>query len=141
MIIFIYSCSTLHLLEFFMLYQRDIRPVVLSLLCALMVVLFNAYLSAHLAAYLSIQSFETTGDWQANLTISKDKTLPLIIHLKQDDGKLSGYLESPTTDRFDQQAQAITGSFIEGSFIQTLTFHFIEQSISSHFEDVVVGPF
>ena len=67
--------------------------------------------------------------------------MPLIIHLKQDDGELSGSLESLTTDKFDQQAQAITDTFIEGSFIQTLTFHFIEQSISSHFEDVVVGPF
>ncbi|MGK0380560.1 MAG: hypothetical protein ACI8QG_000303 [Flavobacteriales bacterium] len=64
-----------------MFYQRDIRPVVLSLLCALVAGLFSTHLSAHPFAYLSFQSFETTGDWQASLAISKDKTLPLIIHL------------------------------------------------------------
>jgi hypothetical protein len=134
------------------------KAILLPFLTSLLFILYSAQISA--------QSFETTGDWQATLTISKDKTLPLIIHLEQDDGENIGYLDSPTTGKFDepltlvkvegnkiifeidswnvhfegefnQKKQTIEGTFIEGSFVHSLTFHFIEQSTSNHIDDIV----
>lgn len=141
-----------------MIYQHFLKALTFSFLCSLPFVFYSAHISA--------QSFETAGDWQAVLNISKDKSLPLIIHLDEDDGEISGYLDSPTTGKFEQaltfikvegralvfeidswnlhfegefnqQEHAIIGTFIEGSFVQPLTFHFIEQSTSNDVDDVV----
>jgi hypothetical protein len=141
-----------------MTYQKFFKVIILPFLSSLLFVSYSAHLSA--------QSFDTVGDWQATLTISKEKLVPLIIHLELDDDEIIGYLDSPTTGKFDQpltlvkvegdklifeidswnvhfegefnqQKQEIIGTFIEGSFVQSLTFNFIEQSISNHIDDVV----
>jgi hypothetical protein len=126
------------------------------------IILFFVFYSAQISA----QSFEIAGDWQATLTISKEKVVPLIIHLELDDDEISGYLDSPAAGKFDQplslvkveddkltfeiaswnvhfegefnqQSRSIIGTFIEGSFVQSLTFNFIEQSTSNQINDVV----
>ncbi len=139
-------------------YQKLRKAIILPFVTSLLF-LFNCTL-------LSAQSFDIVGDWQATLTVSKDKMVPLIIHLELDEDEISGYLDSPSTGKFDQpltlikvesdklifeidswnvhfegefnkQKQHIIGTFIEGSFVQSLTFNFIEQSTSNHIDDVV----
>jgi hypothetical protein len=145
-------------MEYSMTYQNLCKVIILPLLSSLLFVFYSGDTNA--------RSVKITGDWQANLTISKDKVLPLLIHLETDDGEISGYLDSPTMGKFDQpltlvkvegnkfvfeidswnvhfegefnqQKKEIIGTFIEGSFVQSLTFNFIEQSTSSHIDDVV----
>jgi hypothetical protein len=118
------------------------------------------------SAQISAKPFDVEGDWQARLTISKDKVIPLIIHLELDDNEINGYLDSPTSNKFDQpltlvkfegdklifeldswnvhfegklnqDKREIVGTFIEGSFVKSLTFTFIEQSTSNDINNVV----
>jgi len=139
-------------------YQKLSKAITLPFVACLLFV-FNC-------THLSAQSFNIIGDWQATLTVSKEKMVPLIIHLELDEDEISGYLDSPSTGKFDQpltltkvegdklifeidswnvhfegefnkQKQQIIGTFIEGSFVQSLTFNFIEQSTSNHIDDVV----
>lgn len=141
-----------------MIYSKIFKAIILPCLSSLLFIFYSAQISA--------QSFDIVGDWQATLTISKEKVVPLIIHLELDDDEISGYLDSPTTGKFDQpfslikvegdkltfeidswnvhfegeinqQKLSIVGTFIEGSFVQSLTFNFIEQSTSSQIDDVV----
>jgi len=141
-----------------MIYQNLFKAITLPFTLSLLFIFSSADISA--------QAYNTLGDWQANLTISKDKIVPLIIHLELEDKEINGYLDSPTTGKFDQafslievednklvfeidswnvhfegelnkQKQEIKGTFIEGNFVQSLTFNFIEQSISNQIDDVV----
>jgi len=141
-----------------MSYQKLFKAIALPFLASLLFVFYSGHINA--------QSFNIEGDWQGTLTVSKEKIVPLIIHFELDDGEINGYLDSPNTGKFDhpltlikveadklifevaswnvhfegkfdQQKREIIGTFIEGSFVQSLTFSFIEQSTSNNIDDVV----
>jgi hypothetical protein len=141
-----------------MIYPNLFKVALLAFLSSLVFVLYSSHTNA--------QSLDLSGDWQATLNVSAEKIVPLIIHLELDDGEIIGYLDSTTTGKFDQplslvkvqgnklifeidswsvhfegelnrNERSITGTFIEGSFVQSLTFHYIEQSISNKIDDIV----
>jgi len=141
-----------------MIYPKVVKAIILSCLSSFLLVFYSTQISA--------KSFDIVGDWKATLVISKEKVVPLIIHLELDDDEITGYLDSPNMGKFDQplslieveddklifeiaswnvhfegefshQKRSIIGTFIEGSFVQTLTFNFIEQSTSNQINDVV----
>jgi hypothetical protein len=141
-----------------MISPNILKAIILPALSSLLFVFYSAHICA--------QPLDIVGDWQATLSISKDKEIPLIIHLEFDDNEINGYLDSPTSNKFDQaltlvevkgdnlifeldswnvhfegkinqEKREITGTFIEGSFVKSLTFNFIEQSTSSDINNVV----
>jgi hypothetical protein len=141
-----------------MIYPQIYKAIILPCLSSFLFVFYSTQISA--------QPFDIVGDWQANLVISKEQVVPLIIHLELDDDEIIGYLDSPNMGKFDQplslieveddklifeidswgvhfegefsqQELSIIGTFIEGSFVQALTFNFIEQSTSNQIDDVV----